>query len=701
MLPRWPLVDWLLTYLVHSTLLLGVAWLARLALRERRLALQEAILRAALVGGFATASLQIGLGLHPLGGALAVPASRAAASAPPATAHAVAPAAAHAVAPAAEHAVASAAARGPWPAAAPGMSPGTADDPSPPTAPDLSPSTAPDPSPTTAPDLAPRGDSRWRGRPVVASDMPAWAEAAIEAVTERWRVGLALAWATLAALALARLGVASRRLRRLLRDRRPIDSGELAPEAARLGVALGLRLPVRLSAVERLSVPLATGVLRPEVCLPARAVAELAPDEQVALCAHELAHVARRDPAWVLLARLAEALAPVQPLNAWARRRLQDLAECLSDDLAVTASVRPLGLARSLVGVASWTLGERLLLPAAAAGALSARSRLGHRVERLMDPVRALERPRRLLLPVAAVAVLATALVTPVVSGSATPQEPQPVPEALPVPEAPSAPPARLPRGPHPAPESPPTPVAVPAPPAPPATPPHPAPTARPARTPHPTPTAEVLSPEARERLEQLSRQIAERTRLHETEMKKLEAEVEALVSRIRPREAELERLGQEMEKAARALAESVRADFEAGTGVARKSEQTAEAARRMAEAGDQLRESLRALRVPSDEIRVLAEKARAMAEKVRPSADELDAIRRLSDEAARQGVRESADQARDAMRIAEEALRQAREALREVRERPSPEKPVPEKAVPEKAVPEKPVPEKPVPEKP
>jgi len=95
-------------------------------------------------------------------------------------------------------------------------------------------------------------------------------------------------------------------------------------------------------------------------------VAELAADEQVALCAHELAHVARRDPAWVLLARLAEALAPVQPLNAWARRRLQDLAECLSDDLAVTASGRPLGLARSLVDVASWTLGERPLLPAAA-----------------------------------------------------------------------------------------------------------------------------------------------------------------------------------------------------------------------------------------------------------------------------------------------------------------------------------------------
>jgi beta-lactamase regulating signal transducer with metallopeptidase domain len=555
-----PLVRWLLTYLVHSTLLLGAAGLARFALRERRLALQEAVLRAALVGGFVTASLQIGLDLRPLGGALAVPGSRPALS-------------------------------------------------------------VPGPS-----QVGPAAPHLWPGRPVVEREAPAGAETAAAAVAARWRTGLVLVWAGLAAAALARLGVASRRLRRLLRDRRPIDGGELAPEAARLGVALGLRRAVRLSATERLAVPLATGVLRPEVCLPARAVAELAADEQVALCAHELAHVARRDPAWILLARLAEAAAPVQPLNAWARRRLQDLAECLSDDLAVTASGRPLGLARSLVDVASWTLGERPLLPVAAAGALSARSRLGHRVERLMDPARTVERPHRTLLPAAAAAVLATALVSPVVSGSAAPQEPKPAPEAQPAPRAETAPSGDA------------------------------------------TPQADAASrAEARERLERLSRRIEERSRLHDAEMKKLEAEIEAITSKIKPNEAEMERLGREIEKAAREIAESVRTDFEGGTGAAKKSERTAEAARRMAEAEDRLRETARATRIPSEEIRALAEKARAIAETVRPTDDELGEIRRLSAEAARQSV----EQSRDAMRIAEEALRQAREALREVREKP------------------------------
>ena len=78
-----PLVRWLLTYLLHSTVLLGAAWLVRLALGERRLAVQEAVLRAALVGGFVTASLQIGLDVRPIGGALAVPSARPAAALTP------------------------------------------------------------------------------------------------------------------------------------------------------------------------------------------------------------------------------------------------------------------------------------------------------------------------------------------------------------------------------------------------------------------------------------------------------------------------------------------------------------------------------------------------------------------------------------------------------------------------------------------
>ena len=63
---------WLLTYLAHSTILLGVAWLIARFLGDRRLALQEILLRIALVGGLLTSTLQVGLGVEPVGGSLAI-----------------------------------------------------------------------------------------------------------------------------------------------------------------------------------------------------------------------------------------------------------------------------------------------------------------------------------------------------------------------------------------------------------------------------------------------------------------------------------------------------------------------------------------------------------------------------------------------------------------------------------------------------
>jgi len=85
----------------------------------------------------------------------------------------------------------------------------------------------------------------------------------------------------------------------------------------------------------------------------------------------------------------------------------------------VCASAAPLGLARSLVDVAAWTVAVPAVVPETVAAAAGLRSRLAYRVERLMDPVRNLERPQRVFLPLAAVAVLLTTLVAPVVSSRA------------------------------------------------------------------------------------------------------------------------------------------------------------------------------------------------------------------------------------------------------------------------------------------
>lgn len=566
------LVDILLTYLLHSTLLLGAALVVRVALRARRLALQEALLRAALVGGVATTALQVGLDLRPLAGAWELPARPALATASLET-------------------------------------------------------------PQRRSHEVPL--ERTRVPPVRAPQTHAVAPRplAIRMSRAPWHAWFAAAWAGLAGLALARLGTAALRLRRLLRARRPLDTSPLDAHLDALAVALGLRAPLRVSVVARLGAPLATGLARPEVCLPPRVFEQLALDEQAALCAHELAHVARRDPAWLCVARLVEALAPLQPLNVWARRRLQDIAECLSDDLAVRASRQPLGLARSLVDVASWTHPE--FTPATAAGAQGARSRLGHRVERLMDPVRKLERPVRAALPLASAAVLAAALVLPVVSHGATAAPRRPAPPAPAAPTAPVAPPAAVAPTPRVAPVAP-----VAAVPPPPPT----APTAA---------EAEGDTADTQRRLDELGRRIEERAGRHAEAAVRLEAEMDALREQLRPREHDLERLSAALEDAARELAAQAQDEPDAP--------RTGEARERLERTREQVRAAAEALRLPHEELRALAAKAREMAEAAQPTPEELAELQHL----ARTMARTARPDARHIEGLTREAMREAREELR------------------------------------
>src|SRR5436853_7242843 len=59
---------WLLTYLLHSTLLLGLAWLASKPLARWSVAAEEAAWKLALVGALLTASLQLAAGWEPAAG---------------------------------------------------------------------------------------------------------------------------------------------------------------------------------------------------------------------------------------------------------------------------------------------------------------------------------------------------------------------------------------------------------------------------------------------------------------------------------------------------------------------------------------------------------------------------------------------------------------------------------------------------------
>jgi hypothetical protein len=214
-----------------------------------------------------------------------------------------------------------------------------------------------------------------------------------------WLAGLA---ALLARSAWTHAGFAWLRLRHF------IPAAEaLRQRVQSLAARLGLRRRVRVLASERLRAPAAFGWLRPGVGVPGDFTARFAPAQQDVMLAHELAHLAARDPLWQLLADLVTAALWWHPL-AWVARRQHRLAgELAADDASLALPDGPVVLAECLL-----TLGhEAADCPRAALGMAGFRSQLGRRVERLLAlPRRDWQAPSRARLALqTAVALLALA----------------------------------------------------------------------------------------------------------------------------------------------------------------------------------------------------------------------------------------------------------------------------------------------------
>ncbi|MEM8930742.1 MAG: M56 family metallopeptidase [Acidobacteriota bacterium] len=241
-----------------------------------------------------------------------------------------------------------------------------------------------------------------------------------------WLAGFGLA----ACFGLLRLAVAAWHLRRSLRGRVELVDDPLRRELDDL-LAVSDETPrrLRLTVAPSLDVPVALGVLRPEIAVPRWAVEALDPTEQRSLLAHELAHLTRGDTIWRPAAALVAALLPFQPLNHLAAGRLEHLSEDLADDWARRRSAG-VALARCLTQAADHLLARRSLPVAAMA---SPSSDLGRRVQRLLAPPRSTGRSLPASVLVVAIALVALPMVT-LAPGWAT------VPEA-PLPEAPAVPP--------------------------------------------------------------------------------------------------------------------------------------------------------------------------------------------------------------------------------------------------------------------
>jgi beta-lactamase regulating signal transducer with metallopeptidase domain/F0F1-type ATP synthase membrane subunit b/b' len=332
---------WLLTYALHSTLFLALAWLASRRL-SRRARLEEAVWRFALLAGLVTATVQLAAGWEPLAGRWILEAPAATSS-------------------------------------------------------DIYIATARELPAAPAPTIEVRATAPVQSLRQVPVAAPAWRVDLRTAALGLWAFGaflLAMRWSW-----------SYLRLQRRLRARPEVIGGGVFSLLGRLSGEIGLAPLVRLTCSSRVSVPVALGVLRPEICVPPRALSHLEPEQQEGMLAHELAHLVRRDPFWLAFSRLLSSIFFFQPLNRVAGRRLRELSERLCDEWAVERTGRPLSLARCLAEVAGWSVAPLRELPVPSMA--DRPSSLARRIRHLLDDARSPERRvKPLWLGVAMLAVL-------------------------------------------------------------------------------------------------------------------------------------------------------------------------------------------------------------------------------------------------------------------------------------------------------
>ncbi len=127
--------------------------------------------------------------------------------------------------------------------------------------------------------------------------------------------------------------------------------------------------------------PAAVGVFSPTIVLPTGLESQLNSAELRALLAHELAHLVRRDTAWMWIGHVVRYCLPWQPLNLLAVRRWRMIAEFQCDQWATGGDeVERVTLAKVLARIAEWKSAGKIGFAASAAG-----PPLSQRITRLLS----------------------------------------------------------------------------------------------------------------------------------------------------------------------------------------------------------------------------------------------------------------------------------------------------------------------------
>ncbi len=218
--------------------------------------------------------------------------------------------------------------------------------------------------------------------------------------------------------------------------------------------AVALDIP-GVYACDSVTVPVAVGLLKPAILLPA-CWREWTEATLIAVLAHEQSHIVRHDTRIQFLSSLHRAILWFSPVSWWLDARIARLAEDASDDRALSVA-DPVSYAETLLHFVQQAPRRVLWSGVSMARTLKA--------ERRIDRILSGHLPSRGLRPAALAAIILIAL--PITYLAAATREDAPPPPAAPPAEAPQAPPApaRAPRAPMARPAKP-SPVPPPPPPA-------------------------------------------------------------------------------------------------------------------------------------------------------------------------------------------------------------------------------------------
>ena len=139
-------------------------------------------------------------------------------------------------------------------------------------------------------------------------------------------------------------------LHRLANSARPMTCSASIVDAIAVKVCRGRKVRVMVS--DRISVPMAFGIIRPTVLLP-ECFESWTEETQRAVLLHEFSHIQRFDAFWDLVSRLIAAMYWFHPAVHFAIRRLRQTREQATDRLVLQHGVSPSVYATQLLEVAS------------------------------------------------------------------------------------------------------------------------------------------------------------------------------------------------------------------------------------------------------------------------------------------------------------------------------------------------------------